>query len=174
MEIKRDNPPTTKERVRKGKAYDTQVGRFLEQPVYGTSGNVTMAQNATYRFPNPYGAKVITFYGIASNGGSIRVDCFGMAQLKPSYYFTPQSTTSVGLAGPLQKIIQSGKWFLVTTGAAPQYRARAIETVLVNIDWPTANDIVVRAEIIDYGADYFDVKVNLASGWQIDGNFMCS
>lgn len=174
MEIERDNPSTGKERVRRGSAYDTKVGRFLEQPVYRTSGNVTMAQSTTYRFPNPYGAKQVMFFGIASNGGTIRVDCFGVAQLTPSYYFTPQTTTSVGLAGPKQNVIQSGKWFLVTTGAVPQYRARAIETTLINIDWPTATDIVARAEIINYGADYFEVSVTLAPGWQIDGNFMCS
>jgi len=158
-----------------GSLYETKVSRFLENPVYRTSGNVSMLQDgAVYRFPNPYGARQVMFYGIASNGGTIRVDCFGVAQLAPSYYFTPQTTTSVGLAGKRQNLIQSGKWFLVTTGALPQYRARAIETTLVNIDWPTDNNIVARAEIIGYDSEYFEVLVNLASGWRIDGNFVCT
>lgn len=173
-EIKKDNPSTRKQHTRRGAAYETQVSRFLDTPVFRTSGNVSMQQSTVYRFPNPYGAKQVMFYGIASNGGTIRVDCFGVAQLAPSYYFTPQTTTSVGLAGEKQNLIQSGKWFLVTTGAAPQYRARAIETTLVNIDWPNASTIVARAEIINYGKDFFEVDVQLASGWQIDGNFVCT
>ncbi len=175
--IEKDNkkiePGTRK--IRRGATTTNKVKRIKNTPLYRTSGNVTMSTNgARYRFPNPYGAKQITFFGIAyRTDGVVRVDVFGMAQLTPSYYFTPQDTTSVGLAGPKQKLIQAGKWFLVTTGAAPQYRARSIETTLVNIDWPTVNDIVARAEIIDYGPDYFEVEVILASGWEINGNFMC-
>ena len=160
---------------RRGATFETKVKRFKNTPLYRTSGNVTMSTSGTiYEIPNPFGAKQVMFFGIASNGGTVRVDCFGVAQLAPSYYFTPQTTSSVGLAGPRQKLIQSGKWFLVTTGAAPQYRARSIETTLVNIDWPTADDIVARAEIIDYDSDKFYVQVDLASGWQIDGNFVCT
>jgi len=162
-------------KIRRGATTTNKVKRIKNVPLYRTSGNVTMSTNgAIYRFPNPYGAKQVTFFGIAyKNDGTVRVDVFGIAQLVPSRYFTPQTTTSVGLTGPRQKLIQSGKWFLVTTGAAPQYRARSIETTLVNIDWPTVNDIVARAEIIDYGPDYFEVEVTLASGWEINGNFMC-
>lgn len=175
--IEKENKPIDdgKRQMRRGAAFTGKVKHFREVPLYRTSGNVSMQTNgAIYRFPNPYGAKQVTFFGIASNGGTVRVDVFGIAQLAPSYYFTPQTTTSVGLAGEKQKIIQAGKWFLATTGAAPQFRARAIETTLVNIDWPTSNDIVARAEIIDYGPDWFDVQVDLAAGWQIDGNFMCT
>lgn len=175
MEINKKESSTKKTNKRMGATYETKVTRFLDKPIFRTSGNVSMQQDGEiYRFPNPYGAKQVMFYGIASNGGTVRVDCFGVAQLGPSYYFTPQTTTSVGLAGEKQNLIQSGKWFLVTTGASPQYRARAIETTLVNIDWPTSSDIVARAEIIGYTADYFEVLVNLASGWQIDGNFVCT
>lgn len=173
MEIKRDNPSTKKEHVRRGAGYETQVSRFLDKPIFRTSGNVSMQQTAVYRFPNPYGAKQVMFFGVASTSG-IRVDCFGVAQLTPSYYFTPQSSTSVGLAGPKQNLIQAGKWFLVTESATPRFRARAIETTLVNIDWPNESTIVARAEIINYGPDFFEVDVQLASGWQIDGNFMCT
>ena len=162
-------------KIRRGATTTNKVKRIKDVPLYRTSGNVTMSTNgAVYRFPNPYGAKQVTFFGVAyRTDGAIRADIFGMAQLTPSYYFTPQDTTSVGLAGPRQKIIQAGKWFLVTTGTAPQYRARSIETTLVNIDWPNAATIVARAEIINYGPDYFDVQVVLASGWEINGNFMC-
>lgn len=162
-------------KIRRGATTTNKVKRIKNTPLYRTSGNVTMSTNgAIYRFPNPFGAKQVTFFGIAYKvDGTVRADVFGMAQLTPSYYFTPQTTTSVGLAGPKQKIIQAGKWFLVTTGAAPQYRARSIETTLVNIDWPNTASIVARAEIIDYGPDHFDVEVILASGWEINGNFMC-
>jgi hypothetical protein len=162
-------------KIRRGATTTNKVKRIKNTPLYRTSGNLRMATSGVkYRFPNPFGAKQVTFFGIASrNDGVVRVDVFGMAQLAPSYYFTPQDGVSVGLAGPKQKVIQAGKWFLVTTGAAPQYRARSIETTLVNIDWPTSNDIVARAEIVDFGPDYFEVEVILASGWEINGNFMC-
>lgn len=162
-------------KIRRGTTTDNKVKRIKRVPLYPTSGNVTMATNGvTYRFPNPYGATQITFYGIAyKTDGSIRVDCFGMAFIRPSLYFTPQTDTSVGLAGEVQDIVQSGKWFLVTTGASPQYRARSIETTLVNIDWPNTSTIVARAEVVNYGPDYFEVEVELASGWEINGNFVC-
>ena len=243
-------------KIRRGATNTGKVKKIKNVPLYRTSGNVTMAQNATYRFPNPFGAKQITFFGVASRltlagftlttntvttlpsvgavyenrddptktivitgnsgpttifalpdgtqttiatgkydrisgtgnsiltvnsvsapGVDIRVDLFGMAQLAPSYYFTPQTSTSVGLAGPKQKIIQAGKWFLVVdenaSGSKPEYRARSVETTLVNIDWPNSWTIVARVEVIDYGPDYFEVDVELATNWIIDGNFMC-
>lgn len=176
--IRKENVPIdqTKRQIRRGAINSTKVKRLEQTPLYKTSGNVTMkTSGAVYRFPNPFGATQVTFFGIAyKTDGTVRVDVFGIAQLAPSYYFTPQDTTSVGLAGPKQKLIQAGKWFLVTTGASPQYRARSIETTLVNIDWPTSADIVARAEVVDYGPDYFDVRVDLATGWEINGNFMCS
>lgn len=166
---------TSRRKIRRGTNTSNKVKRLKEAPLFRTSGNVTMATDgATYRFPNPFGAKQVTFFGIAyKTDGSVRVDCYGQAQLAPSYYFTPQTTTSVGLAGAKQKIIQAGKWFLATTGASPQFRARSIETTLVNIDWPNSSTIVARAEIVRYGDDFFEVEVDLASGWEINGNFMC-
>lgn len=168
-------PDRGRRQIRRGATTTNKVKKIREVPLYRTSGNVTMAQDGeTYRFPNPFGAKQVTFYGIAyKTDGTVRVDCFGMAQLVPSQYFTPQTDTSVGLEGQVQQVIQSGKWFLVTTGASPQYRARSIETTLVNIDWPNSSTIVARAEIVNVGPDYFEVAVELASGWEINGNFMC-
>lgn len=174
--IERENKKIEKgvRKIRRGATDTSKVKRIKNTPLYRTSGNVTMATSTTYRFPNPYGAKQVTFFGIAyKNDGSIRVDVYGQAQLVPSFYFTPQDSTSVGLAGSKQKIIQAGKWFLVTTGSSPQYRARSIETTLVNIDWPNSGTIVARAEIVDYQPDYFEVEVELAAGWEINGNFMC-
>lgn len=170
-----------KRQMRRGGLHSTKEKRVIPGPRYATSGNVTMSTNgATYRFPNPFGATQVMFYGIASRapGGvtDIRVDVFGVAQLRPSYYFAPQDSTSVAVAEHVQKKIQSGKWFLVTSSAAiaPQYRARAIETTLVNIDWPTSNDIVARAEIVNFTKDWFEVEVVLAADWSIVGNFVCT
>lgn len=175
--IEKDNkkiePGTRK--IRRGTTTDNKVKRIKRVPLYPTSGNVTMATSTRYTFPNPYGATQITFYGIAyKTDGTVRADVFGIAFIRPSLYFTPQDSTSVGLAGEVQDIIQSGKWFLVTTGAAPQYRARSIETTLVNIDWPSTATIVARAEVVNYGPDYFEVDVELAAGWEINGNFVCT
>lgn len=146
---------------------------------FRTSGNITMATDgATYRIANPFNASQVLFYGIASRapGGTvdIRVNLFGAAQLGRSYYLAPQSSTSVTVAEHPQKVVQSGSFFLVTTGGAvvPQYRARSTETTLCNVDWPTSNDIVARAEIVDFGNGYIDVLVNLGTDWTISANFM--
>lgn len=169
-----DQERTGRTNKRRGAAFQNKVKRFKDTPLYKTSGNVSMeTDGATYRFPNPFGAKKIEFYGVATNG-TVRVNCFGIAFLGPSYYFTPQDSTSVGLAGEKQRFIQSGHWFLTAASGSPTYRARSIETTLVNIDWPTAADIVARLEITDYGPDYFEATVNLGSGWGIYGNFFCS
>lgn len=174
LENEENNINEGKTGKRRGALFQNRVKRLKEVPLYRTSGNVEMSTDgAIYRFPNPFGAKEIKFFGIATNG-TVRANCFGVAQLAPSYYFTPQTSTSVGLAGSKQKLIQAGHWFLTAASGSPTYRARAIETTLVNIDWPTADDIVARLEIIDYGADYFEAQVNLASGWSIFGNFMCT
>lgn len=180
-QIKQNTPE--KRQMRNGGLFSSKEKRVIPGPRYATSGNVRMATNgATYRFPNPYGATQVMFFGIASRvtGGStdIRADVFGVAQLRPSYYFEPQDSVSVAVAKQVQKIVQAGKWLLIVdenvTGSTPEYRARAIETTLVNIDWPNTATIVARAEVVDYGPDWFDVKVDLATGWEINGNFMCT
>lgn len=115
---------------------------------------------------------------VAAPTVDIRADLFGVAQLRPSYYFAPQSSTSVAVAEEVQKIIQSGKFFLIVdenaSASTPEYRARATETTLINIDWPTTATIVARAEVVDYGSDWFDVEVTLATNWSIQGNFVCT
>lgn len=168
-------------KIRRGATATNKVKRIKEIPLYRTMGNVLLAtNNAVYRFPNPFGAKQVTFMGNAVRYTSsaysavdIRVNIIGIAQLAPSYYFTPQTTTSVGLAGPKQKIIQSGQWFLVSDSSSPKARTRSSETVLTNVDWPNATTIVARMEVVDYGPDYFDVLVNLGNLWEISGNFVC-
>lgn len=168
-------------KIRRGATDTSKVKRIKNVPLYRTMGNVLMATDgAVYRFPNPYGAKQVTFMGNAVHYTStaytavdVRVNIIGIAQLASSYYFTPQTTTSVGLAGPKQKIIQSGQWFLISDSTLPRARTRASETVLTNVDWPGAANIVARMEVIDYGPDYFDVKVNLGNLWEISGNFVC-
>ena len=185
MSLEKENKPNikTKRQMRSGGLFSTKEKKVIPGPRYATSGNVTMSTDgATYRFPNPYGATQVMFFGIASRTTSgdvdIRADVFGVAQLRPSYYFEPQTDTSVAVAAAVQKVIQAGKWFLIVdeseSASTPEYRARAIETTLVNIDWPNSSTIVARAEIVNYGPDWFEVEVSLASGWQIVGNFMCT
>lgn len=181
-------------KIRRGTTTTNKVKRIKNVPLYRTSGNVTLTQDgAIYRFPNPYGAKQVTFNGLAvrytaQSKIDIRANIMGIAQLAPSYYFTPQTSTSVGLSGPKQKIIQHGHYFLVTsksksgstTYPAPtaddgvtESRAQTNETVLTNIIWP-GSQVVARMEVVDYGPDYFEVLVNLASNWEIYGNFLCT
>lgn len=253
--------PEGKRQMRSGGLFSTKERKVIPGPRYATSGNVTMSTNGSvYRFPNPFGATQVMFYGnavryttagftlttntittlpsigatyekdlgsgnkikivitgtsssttifaLATNpsyptpetgtyvktSGSgdpsivvtvvttptvdIRADLFGVAQLKPSYYFEPQDTTSVAVSKSVQKIIQSGKFFLIVdenaSGSTPEYRARAGELHLINIDWPSTSTIVARATVIDYGPDFFDIEVTLAANWSIQGNFLCT
>lgn len=157
--------------------------------ITGTSGSTTVFALATNPdYPEPETGTYIRVSGsgdptivvtvVALASTDIRADVFGIGILRPSYYFEPQSTSSVAVAKEVQKIIQSGKWFLIVdenaSASTPEYRARSIETTLVNIDWPNVSTIVCRAEIIDYGPDWFDVEVTLAANWVLQGNFVCT
>lgn len=172
-----------------GAVYELESNPDLTIVVTGNSGPTTIfvvPTNPDYPTPTTgrynkvsgSGNLFLDVTGVATPGVDIRADVFGIAQLRPSYYFAPQSSTSVAVAEDVQKIIQAGKWFLIVdenaSGSTPEYRARSVETTLVNIDWPITSTIVVRAKVVDYGPDWFDVQVDLAANWILVGNFMCT
>lgn len=150
-------------------------------------GTQTTIATGVYDLDSGTGDATLTVNSISSPGVDIRVDLFGMAQLRPGYYFQPQTSTSVTLKQPViantpeneyLKIVQAGKWFLIVdenaSSASPEYKARSIETRLINIDWPNSSTIVARATVARFGPDYFEVEVELATNWIIVGNFMCT
>lgn len=150
-------------------------------------GTQTTIATGVYNRVSGSGDISITVNSVSAPGVDIRVDLFGKAQLRPGYYFQPQTSTEVTLEQPYVantpeneylKIVQAGKWFLVVdenaSGATPEYRARSTETRLINIDWPNSSTIVARATVVRYNADYFEVEVELATNWIIVGNFMCT
>lgn len=166
---------------RRGGLFTNKANRVEKGVIFSVGGNVLMSSNNTiYRFPNAFNGKQILFYGIAyNNAGTARVNCFGSA-FKFGYYYAPDTDSTPGRLSvkiaeqrpPNKGIVQSGSWFLVAS-SAPTARARSIETTIVNIDWPTPSDIVARAEVVEFNDSHFDVKVNLAAGWNIAGNFVC-
>lgn len=150
-------------------------------------GTQTTIPTGRYDRVSGTGNSFITVTAVSSPGVDIRADLFGIAHLRPGYYFQPQTSTEVTLEQPYVantpeneylKIVQAGKWFLVVdenaSGVTPEYRARSTETRLINIDWPNSSTIVARATVVRYNADYFEVEVQLATNWIIVGNFMCT
>ena len=67
--IRKENVPIdqTKRPIRRGAINSTKVKKFDQLPLYPTSANVTMSTNgARYKFPNPFGAKMVQFIGVAT------------------------------------------------------------------------------------------------------------
>jgi len=180
-----------------GAVYENTANPLLTIVITGNSGATTLfalSTNPDYETPvtgrydkvSGSGNSFITVTGVSAPGVDIRADVTGIAQLRPSYYFKPQSSTEVAVANDIglynddgsKIIVQCGKWSLVVdenaSGSSPEYRARAVETTLVNIDWPNASTIVVRAEVVDYSNEWFEVEVDLATNWILVGNFICT
>lgn len=107
---------------------------------------------------------------------SVRVAVDGVAHLRPAYYFAPQSSASVSVAKQVQKYVQCSRYFLVVDENAsadtPEYAATSGENHIVNIIWN--GSIVARATVTNYGPDFFEVTVTLATNWVIQGNFICT
>ena len=123
-----------------------------------------------------FGNSTITVNSVSVPTINIRVAVDGIAHLRPGYYFTPQTSTSVGLAGEVQKYVQCGRYFLVVdenaSASTPEYAAAANEGHIINIVWNST--IVARATLVNYGPDFFEVQVTLFTDWGIYGNFVCT
>jgi len=112
----------------------------------------------------------------------IRCHIVGNAQLGPTYYFQPQSSTSVKTGGPLQNVIQSSSALIIDSSVSvPVVRVIVSEGHLVSVEYPSGT-VVARATIPTdtnipqtskgYGPGVVYVDVDLAAGWQIIGNFV--
>ncbi len=149
------------------------------------SGSITFSQSTIYQIGVNFNPTSIWFYGEAvNNDGSsptIRAHCIGNAQLGPSFYLQPSSTTSVVVGGPTQNIIQSSSMLLIdssTTSALfsglgtqynPTVRAIVDEGHLVDVEY---GGILARATILSYENGVILIDVFVASTWQIIGNLV--
>jgi hypothetical protein len=146
-------------------------------------GSITMATNGqTYKLGLITEPTAITFYGAAihySGGawesGSVdyRSHIVGSAQLGKGFNFQPGTANSVITDGLLQDFIQcSSSMTMPSAGGA--VLTTVSEYHLVSVNYPTnaAANIVARATVIKFGSDSVEVRVTLASGWGIVGNFI--
>ncbi len=143
-------------------------------PSIRASGSITFATSTEYRLGITFNPSSVWFYGAAVHrtAGTIdmRAHVVGNAQLGPTYYFQPLTTTSVQIGGNLQNIIQSSSAFLIDSTTSPvTVRVVVDEGNLVDVEYP---GIVARATIVNYSSEAVIIDVTLASGWSIIGNYL--
>lgn len=116
------------------------------------------------------GEIVIEYSSFAAPGTpTIRAFAVGNAQLGPSYYFQPETVSSVRTGGPLQQVIQSCS--STVTGASGT-RVFVNEGNLVRIQYPSSSTIVATATVVGFANNSVVIDVEVASGWSIIGNYV--
>lgn len=159
-------------------------------PKIKASGSIKFATNATrYTLQLTGTPTFIMFYGNAvhrSGGIDIRAMAVGSACLGPSYFFQPLNTTTVSPSAQVGNVIQSGQYLLAEAVPASggNFSTLATEGHLVQVVY--SGSIVAQATIPNpwtkalwsatstngYGNGFLYVDVDLAAGWEINGNFV--
>jgi len=132
----------------------------------------------------------VLFYGNAvhlDGGGNpdIRAFVIGSAELGQSYFFAPVDTSSVAPSDYVTNVIQSCSSIVMPESALTDFRAVASEGHIVRVAYPTTGTIVASATIPNeffdggqglttrgYGQGFVYLDVELADGWEINGNFV--
>lgn len=162
-------------------------------------GSLTMENNQRYKLGLTFNPTQLLLFGVAVGPNGERVQIASSARFGTSYYFQPESTSSVTQGGPEYNVVQGGSW-LWTDNGTTTFRSRAVEGHLTNID-DVGETIVVRATIPNlstqaslvygnnpgpvtnnygdrstkgYGNGYVYVDVTLSSGWSITATFIVS
>lgn len=162
------------------------------------SGSISLQTNGQQYTLNLTGAPShVQFYGnaIHRTGGviDVRAQAIGSAELGPSYYFQPESTSTVSPSDVIGNVIQSGSYLLAET-TTPRVNASTTEGHLVQVVYTgsigtkLADNIVAQITIpniwtkglngsFDYsskgfGSGYIYMDVDLAPDWEINGNFV--
>jgi hypothetical protein len=162
-------------------------------------GSLDMENNQRYKLGLTFNPTQMLFFGVAVGPSGERVQISSAAKFGESYYFQPESTSSVTQGGTIQNVVQGGSW-LWTVNGGTTFRSRAIEGHLVNIDSDGVT-IVARATIPNlstqaslaygnglapvsneygdrstkgYGDGFVYVDVTLAAGWYISATFIVS
>ena len=142
-----------------------------------TVGTGNPAASGTLTKTSGTGDATITFSAFAHNI-EVRVNCTGSAQIGRSFYFQPQSSTSVQTGGTIQNVIQSASMFLVDSSTNPlTVRTISGEGHIVEVEYSvdygaTVSTIVARSTISGVNPSYVTVDVLLATGWEINGNYV--
>lgn len=135
------------------------------------TGSGDPAASGTLTKSSGTGDATITF-STFSSGFGIRAQLIGNAQLGPSYYFQPQTSTSVQIGGQVQNVIQSSNMFLIDSSTSPvTVRDVVDEGHLIDVEYSTFG-IVARATITDFDSDSISIQTSLAQGWTIVGNYV--
>lgn len=160
-------------------------------PVPRGSGSVKLATDGTEYTINLTGNPTqVLFYGNAVHrtlgAVDIRANLVGSAQLGPSYYFQPKNTSSVSPSNEIGNVIQSGQMFLLDLPGSICLTV-ATEGHLASVFYPDGATLVARMTIPNpwtvasaafqrstkgYGEGYVLIDVFLATGWEINGNFV--
>lgn len=125
------------------------------------------------------GDATITF-STSSHTIEVRAHCTGSAQIGRNFYFQPLSTTAVQTGRQVQNIIQSSSMFLVDSSTNPlTVRALSDEGNIIDVEYAvdygtSLSGIVARSTILNVTLTYITVNVSLATGWEIDGNYVVS
>lgn len=163
-------------------------------PGYRSGGSITMStEGQIYKLGVTHKPKSLLFYGVASNTSlNERVFVVGSAHLGPSYYFQPDTTSTVKPGGPLQNFYQSSscvaldgsttKYAAASSGGAVTsafnpitVKALASEGHIVNAILTSSSDIKARATIISFSNTEVQIELEtLGSGWSVDGNWVVS
>lgn len=152
---------------------NTQTFTVIDTIAGGTTlttyGTGSPAASGTLTKTAGTGDATITFSSFTAPIG-VRAQCVGNAQLGKSFYFQPDTTTSVKIAGPIQNSIESSTTFLIDSTETTQViRATVDEGHLVDVEYP---GVVARATILSFSNRSIIVDVTVAPGWSIIGNYV--
>lgn len=141
-----------------------QISQNNILPGNSVEGSIAFAQQTTYKIGINFNPTAVWVHGNVVGNLGERFMVTGNAQLGPSLYLQPGSTTSVRPGGPPQDIIQSTTYFGVDSGGA--FHTLVDEGHIVDIFYSTVR---ARATIIGYDSKNIIIQVDtLASGWTIN------
>ncbi len=151
-------------------------------PSVSVSGNINFAQNATYtiHLNSSFTPSHIEVYGNVVGNGTERFITFGSANLTPSFYLQPDTSTSVVTGNiqypfidpnleetvPLQSSIYFG-----AEGAAGALHTLSSEGHVINVAYP-AITVHARATITGFSRNAIFIIVELDNGWEINANYV--
>lgn len=159
-------------------------------PPLRASGSIRFATNNTrYLVELTGNPSIVLFYGnavhISGGDPDIRAFVFGTACLGPSYYFAPVDATQVAPPNYITNVIQSCSSIVTAESSLNDFRAVANEGHIVRVAYPNTSTIVASATIPNeffdggqglttkgYGSGFVFFDVELASGWEINGNIV--
>lgn len=152
-------------------------------PTIRASGSITLATaSTTYTLGTPQNnvPTSLFFYGVINHvtAGTTDIHSFvtGTAQMGQSFYFQPQSGTSVIAGGTMQTVTQSCSALIIdsTTPTSPVVNGFVGETHFIDMAYP-AGTTVARATVTAFNKNQVSIFTDtLTSGWTIVGNFIVS